>query len=177
MMKNKVITAVLAGAALGGALYLGWYGLTTPLVLASQESAVSSLPSAPGAQAEKGLLAAINRKEKEIEAREGDLLKKEERLNAIKGDIESRLGELRKVQQDIESMVKKINEVNDERIRKIVKIYESMGPEEAASRIEALDKEMAVMILATMSERKASKILAFVNVAKSVELSRSFKVK
>ncbi|OGP22225.1 MAG: hypothetical protein A2054_02505 [Deltaproteobacteria bacterium GWA2_55_10] len=176
-MKGKIAAVILAGGAVGFTLFSGWYGLSTPLVMASQsvEEKAAQAP-APGAD-EKGLLAAINRKEQEVIEREGELLKKEERLNVIKRDIEARLAELKKVHQDIESLVKKINEADDERFKKIVKIYESMSPEEAASRIEGLDKEMAVMILSSMSERKAAKILGLVDVRKSVELSRDFRIK
>ena len=46
-----------------------------------------------------------------------------------------------------------------------------------ASRIEKLDEAMAVMILASVADKKAAKILGFVDVDKSVRLSRSLKVK
>lgn len=176
-MKGKIAAAILAGGAVGFALFSGWYGLSTPVVMASQAVEEKAVKAPAPETAEKGLLAAINRKEQEIVEREGELLKKEERLNVIKRDIEARLAELKKVHQDIESLVNKINEADDERVKKIVKIYESMSPEEAASRIEGLDKDMAVMILSAMSERKAAKIFGLVDVKKSVELSKDFRIK
>lgn len=143
-----------------------------------QGSAVSSPAPAPSPEeVEKGLLAAVNRKERELVAREEELVRKEERLNAVKADIEQRITELKKVHEDIAQLVKKIDEINDERVKRIVKIYESMNPEDAASRIEKLDDDMAVMILASMSERKAAKVLSFVNVTKSAKLSQSLRVK
>lgn len=147
---------------------------------AEAQKPLQAAPQAQVAQpddAEKGLLAALNRKERELAAREEEVVRKEERLNIIKADIEQRISELKKVQENISQLVKKIDEINDERIKRIVKIYESMNPEEAASRIEKLDEEMAVMILASMSERRAAKVLSFVNVAKSAKLSQSLRVK
>ncbi len=176
-MKGKILAAILAGGATGFALYSGWYGLSAPIVMASQAIEEKAAQAAVQPTDEKGLLAAINRKEQEVIEREGEVTRKEERLNAIKRDIESRLAELRKVHQEIESLVKKINEADDERTRKIVKIYESMSPEEAASRIEGLDKEMSVMILSAMNEKKAAKILGLVDVKRSVELSKDFRIK
>lgn len=132
---------------------------------------------APPADVEKGLLAALAGKEKELALREEELVRKEERLNVIKTDIEQRIAELKKVHENIAQLVRKIDEINDERVKRIVKIYEAMNPEEAASRIEKLDQDMAVMILASMSERKAAKVLSFVDVAKSAKLSQSLRVK
>ena len=51
-----------------------------------------------------------------------------------------------------------------------------MNPEEAASRMEKLDEEMAVMILAAMSERKAAKVRSCVGVAKSAKLSQALRI-
>lgn len=176
-MKGKILAVILASGAAGFALFSGWYGLSAPLVMASQAAEEKAAQAPAAAADEKGLLAAINRKEQEVIEREGEVARKEERLNVIKMDIEARLAELRKVRDDIESLVRKINEADNERTKKIVKIYETMSPEEAAARIEGLDKEMAVMILSTMSERKAAKILGLVDVKKSVEFSKDFRIK
>lgn len=130
-----------------------------------------------GSGREKSLLAAINSRQGELDQRDAELKTREERLAVIKADIDARIAELNKVHSRIEAFVKKIDEINDERVKKLVRIYESMGPEEAASRIEKLDEAMAVMILASVSEKKAAKILGFVDVDKSVRLSRSLRVK
>lgn len=130
-----------------------------------------------GNGAEKSLLAAINARQRELDQKDEELKTREERLKVITADIDARIAELNKVHGKIEAFVKKIDEINDERVKKLVRIYESMGPEEAANRIEKLDEDMAVMILASVAEKKAAKILGFVNIDKSVRLSRSLKVK
>lgn len=126
---------------------------------------------------EKSLLAAINARQRELDQKDDELKTQEERLKVIKADIDARIAELNKVHGKIEAFVKKIDEVNDERIKKLVKIYESMNPEEAANRLEKLDEDIAVMILVSVNEKKAAKILGFVDVDKSVRLSRSLRVK
>ncbi|MBW7956323.1 MAG: hypothetical protein H3C68_00395 [Deltaproteobacteria bacterium] len=178
-MKNRMLVPMLAGALTASALIFGWYGVIASPVLASQpaESRPPGQPEPFVTEPERSLIAAINRREKELDAREEALRAKEARLESIKADIDARTTELRKVHQDIESMVRRINEAREERIRRIVKIYETMNPEEAAPRLEGLDKEMAVMILSSMSEKKAAKLLEFVNVDKAVELSRMFRSK
>lgn len=122
---------------------------------------------------EKTLLSAILKRQQELDAREDELKVREERLQALKNDVDSRVKELGKIHSKIEADVKKIDEVKGERVKRVVKIYESMSPDEAATRLEKLDEEFAVMILASMSEKKAAKILGFVNIGKSVRLSKS----
>jgi flagellar motility protein MotE (MotC chaperone) len=178
-MKIKVLATIIAG--LSAAVTLSWlYVLDTRPVFAEQAQSAPQtalVASAPAPAPEKGILAVLSRKEKELQAREEELVRNEERLNIVKADIEKRLGELKAEHEEIAALVKKIDEINDQRNKKIVKIYESMNPEEAADRIEKLDEEMAVMILASMSERKAAKVLSFVDISKSAKLSQSLRVK
>lgn len=178
-MRIKLI-ASLAAATCALVAFSGLDLIDIRPVFAEQAQKVEAAPTvaaSSGADAEKGILAALNRKEKELQAREQDLVRNEERLNIVKADIEQRITELKREHGEIAALVKKIDEINDQRIKKIVKIYESMSPEEAASRIEKLDEEMAVMILASMSERKAAKVLSFIDVSKSAKLSQSLRVK
>ena len=178
-MKIKILASLMAGLSV--IAVLSWlYILDIRPVFAEQaQNAAETAPvaSAPALVTEKGILAVLSRKEKELQAREEELARNEERLNIVKADIEKRLGELKAEHEEIAALVKKIDEINDQRNKKIVKIYESMNPEEAASRLEKLEEEMAVMILASMSERKAAKVLSFVDISKSAKLSQSLRVK
>jgi len=180
-MKIRNIAFMASGALLLAAAFTGLEAFDIRTVFAEQTQktaeAVPVVSSSTPLDAEKSLLGALNRKEKELAAREEELVKKEERLNIVKADIEQRLSELKREHEQIAALVKKIDEINDQRIKRIVKIYESMNPEEAASRIEKLEEDMAVMILASMSERKAAKVLSFVNISKSARLSQSLRVK
>ncbi|MBI1911758.1 MAG: hypothetical protein HYS21_07115 [Deltaproteobacteria bacterium] len=157
----------------------GWDVFKAKSVLAETPAEVKVKPPVSDTQAEneKGLIAALNRRQKELDAKEEELRVKEERLLVIKSDIDSRIAELNSIHGRIEAFTKKIDEVNDERVKRIVKIYGTMAPEEAATRIEKLDEDMAVLILSSLSEKKAAKILGLVELDKSVKLSKSLKIK
>lgn len=181
-MKIKLVALLAIGAASAFMAFSGTdvFDLRMAFAEQAQRPAVEAPKPSPAAlpnEVEKGLLASLHAKEKELLAREEEIIRKEERLNTIKADIEQRIAELKKTHEDIALLVKKIDEINDQRVKRIVKIYESMNPEEAASRIEKLDEDMAVMILASMSERKAAKVLSFVDVSKSAKLSQSLRIK
>ncbi|MBI5810359.1 MAG: hypothetical protein HZB21_04125 [Deltaproteobacteria bacterium] len=89
-----------------------------------------------GHEKDRDILAAIDRRQKDLDAREEALNVREERINSLK-----------------------------------------MAPEEVASRIEKLDEAMSVVILSSMSEKKAAKIRGLVSVGKSVSLTRAMKIK
>jgi len=155
-------------------------GLSTPLMAEKDSMGDAQSPAeavlSPEVEKEKTLLGAIARRQKELDEREAAIMVEEARLLVIKKDVEKRIAELDSVLEKIEAFVRKIDEVNDERVRRVAKIYSSMNPEEAASRIEKIDEKTAVMILSIISERQAAKILSFVDVDKSVKLSQALKI-
>lgn len=126
---------------------------------------------------EKGLLADIARRQRELDLREDEIKAREARLVSIKTDLDAKALELKKTHADIEATLKKLDEAGTERAKRIVKIFESMGPEDAAPRLEKLDYDLAVMILATISEKKAAKILAFIDPARAAKLSQAIRLK
>lgn len=148
-----------------------------PAVVEKDDGKKKNEPAVFGDEREKSFLAALNRRQKELDDREAELRIKEEKLNLLKNDIEAKLAELEKKRREAEDFYRKINIKDEESMGKIVKIFESMSPEEAAPRLEKLDEQMAVMILTLMKEKKAAKILSLVEVEKSVRLSQKMKVK
>lgn len=176
-MKIKIIAS---GAAILTALVIGGAFSKTPVHAAAPPAGEAALKKDAPARndgKDRGLIESVGRRQKDLDSREEELKIKEERIAAIRGDVEARIAELKRLHSSIEAFVKKIDEVNDERVKRLVKIYESMSPEEAAARIEKLDQGTAVMILASVSEKKAAKILGFVDVEKSVKLSKALRIK
>ncbi|MDO8427534.1 MAG: hypothetical protein Q7T24_08470 [Deltaproteobacteria bacterium] len=175
-MKIKIIAS---GAAILTALVIGGAFSKTLVHAAAPPAGEAALKKDAPAQNDKdrGLIESVGRRQKDLDSREEELKIKEERIAAIRGDVEARIAELKRLHSSIEAFVKKIDEVNDERVKRLVKIYEYMSPEEAAARIEKLDQGTAVMILASVSEKKAAKILGFVDVEKSVKLSKALRIK
>jgi flagellar motility protein MotE (MotC chaperone) len=124
---------------------------------------------------EKGLLEAIRRKEDELKTREDELNERMRHLAGVKKDIDTRVKRLQALIKDFNAVKERIDRFNNDKARRLVKIYESMAPQDAALRIERLDDKMAASILGSMREKIAGKILGFVNVDKSVKISRVLK--
>lgn len=103
----------------------------------------------------------------------------EDRLKILKQDIEKKTEELKKLKEEVELKIKEqqtlkeqLEKATQENYQRLAKIYESMPPEEAASRIEKLDEDTAVLLLLAIKPRQAGKILANVNPDKAAILSK-----
>jgi len=123
----------------------------------------------------KGFIRAIRRKEEELKTREDELVKRKRHLTEISGDIDRKVTELKSLVKELKSIKGEIDIFNNGKAMRLVKIYENMAPQDAAARIERLDDKMAASILGSMKEKIAGKILGFVNVDKSVKISRVLK--
>lgn len=169
-LKTSVLAVLLAAVALS----------FSPRALSASDEPAPSRAAAVNAMVledGKGLLASIQRRQKELDDREEDLKAREERLQVVKKDIDARVKELEKVRSELEALAGKIDDADNDRVKRLVKIYESMTPEEAAPRFEKLDTSLAVLILSSMKPKNAAKILEVVKVERSVKLSQLLKLK
>lgn len=112
------------------------------------------------AQQQDDMLKAIQKKSKELKEKEEALKKEEERLNVLRKDVDARIEKYTGILNQIEAAVKKLEDVKDEKFEHVVKAYESMPPEEAAARLSALDRAIAVRIMMKMKSKKAAGIIA-----------------
>lgn len=187
-MRYKKAVAVLAAlkiAVLGVWVFTGFDLRASQVLAETQAGAQVQAPQAHKDEAskksdqsyagDKALLDAISRRQAELDAREEEMKAREERLKVLKKDIEDKLAEISKARGEMEDLSKKIKEKDSERLNKVVKIYESMSPEDAAPRMERLDEETAVSVLASMSPKKAAKIIAVMDVDKAARLSLAIK--
>jgi flagellar motility protein MotE (MotC chaperone) len=121
---------------------------------------------------ERSMLEAVKRRETELDHREEDLKKYEQRLGLINAELDERMKQLKATKVVVDKALVKLKTAQRMRTQRVVKIYESMGPEEAAARIERLDAKTAVMILSTMKEKKAGAVMGLMGVAKAVKYSQ-----
>jgi flagellar motility protein MotE (MotC chaperone) len=102
----------------------------------------------------------LTARRKEIETREKQLKQKEQKLDLVQQEIASKLKQLFGLQQEIKKTILKIDEQEKARILKLVKIYESMKPKDAARVFNKLDNNLIQQILENMSQKKIALILS-----------------
>ncbi len=141
-------------------------------VLADDKGGIEVNTDSLVTETERSMLEAMRRRENELNDKEDDLKKYERRLKLINDELDLRMKELKATRIVVDKALAKLKGAEKMRTRRIVKIYESMAPEEAAARMEKLDVKTAVMILSTMKEKKAGAVLGLVSIEKAVTFSQ-----
>ncbi len=119
------------------------------------------------------MLSAVHNRMLVLDKREDDIRKEEERLKTLKMDIKKTINTLTQERKHLEKVLSDLRTEKKEGLQKLAKLYENMPSEEAALRIEKLNKDMAVMLLSAMKPRTAGKILGFVRPSKAAELTQA----
>jgi len=121
--------------------------------------------------AQDDMIAFIEKKQKEIKEKETSLLKEEERLKILRKDLDERIEKYTNLLNQIETVLKKLEQIQDEKIEHVVKAYEVMPPEEAATRLAALPEITAIKIIKKMKPKKAGIIMAYMDPQKVASLT------
>ena len=133
-------------------------------------------PSEPRSE-EATLLEDLQVRLKEIEERERGLQLREEHVRSLQQDLEALAARQAKEAKRLEKEAAALSEEQrryleqDPALVHLLKIYESMDPEEGALRIELMREGLALDILAGIKNKKAAGILAGVNPKKAARLS------
>ena len=119
----------------------------------------------------------LKQRQRAVERREEALRTEEARLLSLKNDIEQLLA--RQVQLSKTGPNSKQKPIDAESAAKatvdqVVKMYETMPPEEAAARLEKLPIEMALDVLRSLKGKTAGTILASVKPDKAAKLTERF---
>ena len=130
---------------------------------------------------EATLLEELQRRLKEVEARERGLQLREEKILSLQQDLEALAARQAKEAKRLKNEAGELDEEQrryieqDPALVHLIKIYESMDPEEGALRIEQMREGLALDILAGVKNKKAAGILAGVAPKKAAKLSEGLR--
>ncbi len=130
---------------------------------------------------ETTLLQELQKRLKEVEERERRLQLREEQVQALQRDVEALAARQAKEAKRLDKEASALNEEQrryleqDPALVHLIKIYESMDPEEGALRIEQMREGLALDILAGIKNKKAAGILAGVKPKKAARLSEGLR--
>jgi len=143
------------------------FAATVPITLSHGADGASDCSGGPGE-----LLLAIKLRSKDLDKREAAVHIEELQIKTLRTEIEERISRLSKARQEMEQVVEELTQEKEKGVKKLAKIYESMDPEEAATRIELVDNKLAVKILKSMKQKSAAAILAAVKPKKAALLTQ-----
>ncbi len=109
-----------------------------------------------------------------LEKWEVDIDMREKLLAATEARIDEKITELKAINQRIDGLVTQFNAREDEKITRLVKIYETMKPKDAARIFNELELDLLLEVLARMREAKAALIIAKMNSSKAKTVTSEF---
>jgi flagellar motility protein MotE (MotC chaperone) len=139
---------------------------------ASQPAVPASPPSVTGkardaqvdpvtmSQTEIDVLQALGERRRQLDERERAIEQREALMQAAEKRIAEKVNELKAIQAKLETSLKKQETEREEQLRRLVKVYESMKPKEAARIFEQLDDAVLIDVAERMKEVKLAPVLA-----------------
>lgn len=112
---------------------------------------------------EKEVFDDLAKRRKELDMREKNLATREALLRAAEQELERKYQEMDAMRSEIKSLLDQQTEEEQKRIQSLVKIYEGMKPQQAATIFDTLDLDVLLSVMSLMSERRLSPILAAMN--------------
>ena len=118
------------------------------------------------------LVRALRERDAVLTQREALLREEERRLREIKHEVESRIETLQQLQNDIAALIDQQQTAENEKVRKLAKVFEETPPEQAGPLLSRLDVDIAAQLLLKMNGRKAGRIWGYVDPAQAVMISK-----
>lgn len=114
----------------------------------------------------------LRRRDEELRAREELLAGREERLARLQQAVQDRLAQIETVQKNITAMLEETRAVENEKVKKLAKVFEETPPEQAGPLLSRLDVDIAAELLLKMTGRKAGRIWGYVDPDQAVKISK-----
>ena len=113
---------------------------------------------------------ALQKRQRLLEEREERIKREEGRLILLREDLKDMLAKSIAAREALENLNKKTQK-EDETWNHLIKIYQSMAPEEAALRIEKMNEKIVLDLFSRMKGKTVGQILSFMNPSKAAKLS------
>lgn len=120
------------------------------------------------------LLKTLSKRKEELEKWKDDAITKQSALQISEKEIDIKLSELKRLKTEVSELLNQLNGKESSRFNNLVKIYESMKPQDAAKIFNNLDISLIVKVISRMKESKVAVILANVKPEKAKEITTAF---
>lgn len=110
--------------------------------------------------AEIEVLESLAERREQLEERARQLDQRALLLQATERKIEEKMAEMNALRDELKDLLDEQQDLQEDRLKRLVKIYETMKPKDAASIFNELNFNVLLNVLDRMSERKSAPILA-----------------
>jgi flagellar motility protein MotE (MotC chaperone) len=116
--------------------------------------------AAPVGDGERTVLLELRQRRQELDSRETALAARESLMAATEQKLSGRVAELQTLQKKLEALEATRQEREDTSWQRMVKLYETMKPRDAATIFNDLEMPVLLQVLDRMKEAKAAPVLA-----------------
>jgi flagellar motility protein MotE (MotC chaperone) len=124
-----------------------------------------------GLQEERDLLTLLQKRQKDLDAREGTVKAEEERLAALKKEIMEKIDALKLLETQLSTKLDVENTNDMKRLKDLAKVYEASPPQKAAAMLDKLEIKTAAGITINMKRERAGQIWGYLTPQKAVEIT------
>lgn len=135
-------------------------------------------PEASGptfSEAELAVLQQLEQRRDQLAQRETELQRRETLLTATESRIDEKVSSLKNLQATLEGLIKQHDAEQENKLKSLVKIYETMKPADAARIFEQLDLDTLLPVVEKMKERNLAAILAKLDPMKARDVTVELK--
>jgi flagellar motility protein MotE (MotC chaperone) len=121
----------------------------------------------------RGLLASLERRQAELDAREREVTGREERLALYEKDVTAKVANLEEIEKRLSARAKAASQAVDAAAESLAKIYGAMKPEAAAPILDRLDDATVLTIFRRMKEKQLGEILPLMARDRAIALTQA----
>ncbi len=112
---------------------------------------------------EIAVLQELSVRRRALEQQESELNLREGLLNAAEERIAVKISEMQSLRDEINGLIRVYDDQEQAELQKLVKIYETMKPKDAARILQDMELKLLLSIMESMKERSSAPILASMN--------------
>lgn len=105
------------------------------------------------------LLQNLSKRRAELDQRSEEMDRRELLLKATEQRVQEKIDQLQKMQAQLDAALGKVDEQEDQRLQSLVRIYEAMKPQEAATIFDKLEQPVLLQVLTRMKDKSVAAIL------------------
>jgi len=113
----------------------------------------------------------LRSRKEELDLREKELNQLEEELQRQKVEVDNRVRQLEQMRRDIASVLKERTDADETQVNKLVDLYSTMKPKQAADVLGTLQEDLSVQVLGKMKKKNAAEIMNLLPADKARTLS------
>ncbi len=132
----------------------------TPEASAPVAAAATADGSAAACPTPEALLQSVQQERALLDKEKSDLASRSAKLDLARQEVESQTARLTELKTEVQGLMDKAKASHSADVDRLVKLYQSMRPQDAAGLLDGMDLEVSVRVLSTMNERQAAQIMA-----------------